>query len=555
MKRRATILVITALCGAVLVLTGAKKKPPAAPAAPAAPACAAPAAPRAVELPPTGAGEGRVIDVEPGGDLQAALDAARPGDTVALPAGSVFRGPFDLPRTSGNGWITVRTAALDRLPPAGTRVTPDDAAAMPVLEATEGTVLRAAAGAHHLRFVGLELRPARGSFLYALALLGSKETSAEETPHHIVFERCYLHGDPDKGTRRGVALNGRHLAVVDSHLSDFKERGADSQAVAGWNGPGPILIANNLLAAAGEDVMFGGQTPPIQGLVPADITVEGNLLTKPLAWKQGEPGYDGSSWTVKNLFELKNARRVRATGNRLENSWAQSQRGYAVVLTVRDENGEAPQAVVEDVDFTGNVVVGAANGVNILGRDNSHPGGGGKTGRIRIANNVFDDVGGERWGGKGILVQILQGASDVAIEHNTGLQSGSIVMAEGGPFPRFVLRNNVVLHNQSGIAGTGTGVGVPTLVAQFPGSVVTGNVIVGGPAGRYPPGNSFPRTLEEVGFVDAPRGNYALAATSRVRAAGNDGKAPGADDEVMRRACAVPRVERAGAAPPAGGAR
>jgi len=551
MKRRATILLVTALCGAVCVLTGAKKKPPAAAPAPA-PACAVPEAPRAaVELPPSD--EGRVLTLEPGGDLQAALAAARPGDTLALPAGAVFRGPFDLPCARGNGWITVRSAAMDRLPPAGTRVTPEDAAAMPVLEATEGTVLRAGPGAHHVRFVGLEIRPAAGTFLYALALLGSKETTVAETPHHIVFERCYLHGDPEKGTRRGLALNGRHLAVVDSHLSDFKERGADSQAVAGWNGPGPILIANNFLAAAGEDVMFGGQTPLIPGLVPSDITLERNLLTKTLAWKQGEPDYDGSSWTVKNLFELKSARRVKATGNRLENSWAQSQRGYAVVFTVRDENGEAPQAAVEDVSFTGNVVVGAANGVNILGRDNSHPGGGGRTARIRIANNVFDDIGGDRWGGKGTLFQILQGASDVAIEHNTGLQSGGIVMAEGGPFPRFVLKDNVVNHNQSGIAGTGTGVGVPTLVAQFPGSVVTGNVIVGGAAGRYPPGNSFPRTLEEVGFVDATHGNFALAATSRVRLAGSDGKAPGADDEVMRRACAAPRVSARGGGETGGG--
>jgi hypothetical protein len=545
MNRRVTMLLVAALCGAVLVLTGAKKKPPEAAAQAAAPACAVPEAPRAaVELPPSD--EGRVVTVEPGGDLQAALAAARPGDTLALPAGAVFRGPFDLPRAPGNGWITVRSAAMDRLPPAGTRVTPEDAAAMPVLEATEGTVLRAGPGAHHVRFVGLEIRPAAGSFLYALALLGSKETTADQTPHHIVFERCYLHGDPEKGTRRGLAMNGRHLAVVDSHLSDFKERGADSQAVAGWNGPGPLLIANNFLAAAGEDVMFGGATPAIPGLVPSDITLERNLLTKTLAWKQGEPDYDGSSWTVKNLFELKSARRVKATGNRLENSWAQSQRGYAVVFTVRDENGEAPQAAVEDVSFTGNVVVGAANGVNILGRDNSHPGGGRKTARIRIANNVFDDIGGDRWGGKGTLFQILQGASDVAIEHNTGLQSGGIVMAEGGPFPRFVLKDNVVNHNQFGIAGTGTGVGVPTLVAQFPGSVVTGNVIVGGAAGRYPPGNSFPRTLEEVGFVDAAHGNFALSTASRVRAAGSDGKTPGADDEVMRRARAAPRVSARG---------
>ena len=49
---------------------------------------------------------------------------------------------------------------------------------------------------------------------------------------HIELERCYLHGDPARGSRRGVALNGAHLSVADSHLSDFKEAGSDSQAVA-----------------------------------------------------------------------------------------------------------------------------------------------------------------------------------------------------------------------------------------------------------------------------------------------------------------------------------
>ena len=45
-----------------------------------------------------------------------------------------------------------------------------------------------------------------------------------------------------KGTRRGIALNSGATAVIDSHLADFKEVGADSQAIAGWNGPGPFKI-------------------------------------------------------------------------------------------------------------------------------------------------------------------------------------------------------------------------------------------------------------------------------------------------------------------------
>ncbi|HMI92749.1 MAG TPA: hypothetical protein VK509_15340, partial [Polyangiales bacterium] len=76
-----------------------------------------------------------------GGDLQAALDDAQPGDTLALAAGATFDGPFTLPRKRGSGWIVVRSSAADRLPKAGTRVTPAHAQLMPKLEADSGPVI------------------------------------------------------------------------------------------------------------------------------------------------------------------------------------------------------------------------------------------------------------------------------------------------------------------------------------------------------------------------------------------------------------------------------
>src|SRR2546426_85570 len=47
--------------------------------------------------PPTG----RTITVSAGGDFQAALDNAQPGDQIALAAGATYRGPFTLPAKSG----------------------------------------------------------------------------------------------------------------------------------------------------------------------------------------------------------------------------------------------------------------------------------------------------------------------------------------------------------------------------------------------------------------------------------------------------------------------
>ena len=141
----------------------------------------------------------------------------------------------------------------------------------------------------------MEISPTAGTFLYDLVSLGSPDGTAAGLPHDIIFDRCYLHGDPVKGTRRGIALNSGAAAVIDSHLSDFKEVGADSQAICGWTGPGPFKIANNYLEAAGENVMFGGADPSIKDLVPSDIEIARNHFAKPLTWKIGHPSYAGTA--------------------------------------------------------------------------------------------------------------------------------------------------------------------------------------------------------------------------------------------------------------------
>src|SRR5690349_20345746 len=96
-------------------------------------------------VPPTG----REIDVPAGGNFQAALQGAKPGDLIVLQAGAVYRGPFVLPRKTGDGWITIQSsAAAGALPGAGTRVSPTDAAAMPALESGSEAVIRNADGAN-----------------------------------------------------------------------------------------------------------------------------------------------------------------------------------------------------------------------------------------------------------------------------------------------------------------------------------------------------------------------------------------------------------------------
>jgi hypothetical protein len=479
----------------------------------------------------------RTIRVPAHGDLQAALDGASLGDLIALEEGATYQGPFRLPQKQGVGWIVIGSpSAEDLLPRPGQRVNSSHAPAMPKLTASVGSVIFTARAAHHYRFVGVEFSPSRGTFLRNLVQLGVDEMDADEVPHHLIFDRCYLHGDPQKGTRRGIAMNSADTAVIDSYLSDFKEEDADSQAIAGWNGPGPFKISNNFLEAAGENLLFGGADPSIPDLVPADIEIRGNHLAKPLRWRAQDSGFEGTRWSVKNLLELKNARRVIIDGNIFEYNWPQAQNGFAILFTVRNQDGAAPWSVVEDVTFANNIVRHVASGINMLGRDDIHSSR--RTARIVVRNNLFADVGGQ-WGG-GRLFQLLDGTTHITIDHNTALQSDTLILGgDHAPHTDFVFQNNIVLRSRYGIIGSGTGIGPPSLDLYFPGATVRGNVIVGGRPDHYPSGNFFPPSIEQVGFISPQSGNFRLGESSPYRRAGTDGRPPGADLDAIAKSSVV----------------
>jgi cellulose synthase/poly-beta-1,6-N-acetylglucosamine synthase-like glycosyltransferase len=501
-----------------------------------------PAPPRAsVNIPPLNAA-GRTIRVAAGDNLQKALDEAKPGDRIELQPRATYQGPFHLKAKNGDGWIVITSSA--ELPKPGRHVEPSHASLMPKLTSAGDFVVATDPGAHHYRFVGIEFAPKAGSFATTLIQFGDVEASAEAVPHHLIVDRCYVHGDARIGSRRGIALNARDAAVVDSYISDFKEVGADSQAIAGWNGPGPLKIANNYLEAAGENIMFGGADPKIKDLVPSDIEIVHNHLAKPLRWRKGDPSFEGVEWTVKNLFELKNARRVAINGNLLEYNWPQAQNGFAILFTVRNQDGAAPWSTIEDVTFSNNFVRHVAAGINMLGRDDNNQSQQAK--RIAIHNNLFLDVGGT-WG-HGRLFQLLDGVSGVTIDHNTAFQTGGILFGgDHAPHPGFVFQNNVVMFKENGVTGSSTGEGTDTLNRYFPGAVFRRNVIIGGTAGRYPTDNFFPAAPHDAGLT-IPQGNDVRLALGRpYSGAATDGHDPGADVDAI--ASALGGLDAAGLRP------
>lgn len=436
-------------------------------------------------------GDSRIIHVPGGGDLQAAIDRARPGDTIALEPGAVYVGNFTLPRKEAEAFITIRTAAVDGLPQPGQRIQPAHAARLARLRSPNARpVLATRPGAHHWRLELLEFLPTLGGFgeIIALGDGGTGQRDRAQAPHAIAIDRCLIHGDPVFGQKRGVALNSGETSITGSYVSDIKAVGQDSQAIAGWNGPGPYRIENNYLEAAGENFLLGGADPAIAGLVPAGLVFRGNHLAKPVEWKK-------ERWQVKNLFELKNARQALIEHNLLEHAWAQAQAGYAVLLTPRNQDGGAPWATVEDVTFRHNVVRHAGGGIQITGTEPDRSNGSSR--RITIADNLFDGIDARAWGGGGVFLLIGHGPAAVVIERNTVDQSGNILSAFGGtrasptPIREFVFRDNVVRHNAYGVHGADRAVGRDALEAFFPGAVFEGNMIAGGDPRRYPDANRF----------------------------------------------------------------
>ena len=387
---------------------------------------------------------GRTIAVRAGGDFQAALETARFGDAIVLEAGASFRGNFSLPRKEGTGWIVIRSSALESsLPAPGTRVTPEQAHAMPkIISPNSNPAVAAAPGAHHYRFVGVEFSVAESvATVYSIVAFGGDQERIEDAPHNLILDRCYVHGLPKTATFRGVLLNGGASAVIDSYISEIHVSGFDSQAILGYNGAGPFKIINNYLEGAGENIMFGGGDPRTPNLVPSDIEIRRNHIFKPLKWQRGHAEFGGVQWTIKNLLELKNAQRVLIEGNILENVWAQAQTGAAVLFTPRNQGGKAPWSVVQDVMFRNNIVRNAATGVSGLSTDDGHPSQSMK--RIAIQNNLWLAIGRSFFMLSAGPVPI----EDLLIDHNTAVPTGYFGYHVEGSAPpslvRFQLTNNV----------------------------------------------------------------------------------------------------------------
>lgn len=439
---------------------------------------------------------GRIIKVSSGGDLQGAINNARSGDVIELEAGGTYAGRIDLTEKPLTDFVTIRSSRSSELP-EGKRISPEQ---KPLLATIKSGMLGRAAvyaanGAHHYRFVGIEFVPSSSIYNYGLVALGGDETRPDRVPHDIEIDRCYIHSLPTGKTRRGIALNSARTVIKNSYIEGFAGKSEESQGICGWTGTRDVKILNNYVEGGAENIMFGGSDPANAELIPSNIEISGNLLFKPESWKQNK-------FTVKTLFELKNAKGVRFTKNYLANNWE----GSAFRITVRNQDGGAPFSTIEDVEISGNIIVGAGEGINILGSDDTYPSQMLK--RLTIKDNLFLNLGGEGFDGSGYFIQVASGDT-ITIENNTVFNRGNIITFYGDQPRAFVFTNNVTGHGLYGIHGP-IDVKSPAAKAMIHGNIIFNEMGVGSGDINVPPGNEFVESADRVGFMDVAAKDFRL---------------------------------------------
>jgi hypothetical protein len=444
--------------------------------------------------------------VAAGGNLQTALDAAQPGDAIVLEAGATFTGNFRLPVKPAGPVIVIRSSAM--LP--NRRIGPADAPLMPTIRSGNTMSAIDALGAANWRLEGIRFEANVGGYGNVVQL---------QDVVNVTLDRILLVVPEGQEQKRGVMGNGRNVTLTRSHIAGVWRSGQDSQAFCAWDGAGPYTITDNYLEAASENVMFGGANSLSVDRIPADILVEYNHFSKPLPWK-------GQARVVKNLFELKSAKRVVVRNNLFERNWTDAQPGWSILFTVRNDSGGSPWSVVEDVLFERNILRDVEKGFNILGYDSYQASG--RTTRITIRHNLIVTPG--------TAFQMGGEVGELTIDHNTVDNGWSVIlMYLGGVWPagesqrpsRFAVEkltftNNLTKHNGYGVIGESAAIGTDSLEKRTGSYVFTHNVLAGesGWPYPYPPVTWQPTMAEHLANFNS---DYSLVATSVYRNAGTDG--------------------------------
>lgn len=492
------------------------------------------------------------------GNLQAAINAAAPGDWLVLDHTVTYTGDFVLPakvgadaQPGGNGVVVIISDAIVDFGflPRNKRVGPADAPNMPKIRTTtaNGVCLSVTLGVPNMggyRIVGCDIGPAVGNTadMTRIVRFGDEVTlvnNGANQPFNMGLDRCYIHCDnATQNIQHGVSLHSSYSFAIDSYIENIHHNGADAQAI--WCGQQAVgvLIQNNFLEATGENLFFGG-SDGIDGFPCTDIVARYNYLFKRKTWNPQDASYAGVLWVIKNIFEIKFGRRMLVEFNILDGVWNGAQVGFAMLIKSNNVEG----IPTTDVTVRYNYVRNAAGFFNFNGQlADTAPVGSFPPwmARANIHDNLADTTVGsalyDPTNQVGMMAQLLEHTCDLVFEHNTSLPTRYFLGLNDPTVPfnvRFAYNNNLGQRGTTGVKAGGQVEGTASLNSvTYPNGNYTfaGNVIAGAASGSYPAGNFFPLDVAAIGLEDATLvSNGSLTAGSIYKGVATDGKDPGVD--------------------------
>lgn len=414
----------------------------------------------------------RQVRAHDAAQLWAAINSTQPGDEILLDPGVRYErsGSWMLPGRPAGGWAIIRT---DLPYPRGVRI--DSTANLAVIACTGPGCepIRSDATGH------------LGWRIETLAVEAKHGTNAAIRFHQggtavgdrVVVDQVYVYTpNPTDHVTRDVLANATNVAVLRSVLTAGKSTGQDTQGIAAWNTPGPLMIFDSFVTGAAENFIIGGAAMGGPGMVPCDVTIARNHFFKP-------PEYRALGFVVKNLGELKTGCRVHISGNVFENHWRGAQSGSALNFkTTRSGNEPADWARTEDVHFERNILRNVDMGFNLSYNPNGATNG---MRRVVIENNLIERLGpNSDWGDGTSRNFLIQGPHDLVIRKNTSLNPGAHTYLEFTSRPGV----NATVEDNLFAGPTTYGLRESAIIAGWTGLTFSGNVVLGTSCAGLPSG-------------------------------------------------------------------
>lgn len=307
-------------------------------------------------------------------------------------------------------------------------------------------------GAHHYWLRGLEIDHTPFPDLYATNAVSPRALTGgwwkswlvsshyDETPHDLVIEQCYLHGQGYPG-RLGTVFRmqgGTGTMVKDSYIDKVNvwTKNSYGEWISNFlNCRGhcnSMSLINNYIDAVGIAVHQTDETIVQRSEPPTDWYVYRNRFHIPDRYMATSPETDGRFYFVRHQLEFKRGRRILVDGNIFEGTFVVVNQGALVALTPRPGmyGGQAPQdngLDISDVTFTNNTFRRAPQVLVVIGH---HDNAGNSNiqlmplQRMKWRNNLIYDIDGStrtmpgRSGG-GAFMDLTLGIEDVQVVHNT----------------------------------------------------------------------------------------------------------------------------------------